>query len=128
VLVQIYASDVEDAAGTLKVEVSIDGGVSWNTAVSTYGTLYDYSWTTPAGEDGVVHTLVARATDESANVTTSESILATVDNVGTTRVASAAQKVEGQEVGDRALAELSERDLETIRDVSAVIGRISPLF
>ncbi len=90
-VVQGDASDLEDAAGTLTVEVSTDGGVSWNAAVSVSGTLYDYSWATPVGKDGVEYTLVARAVDGSAMATTTPSMPVTVDNVDAGPLASAAK-------------------------------------
>ena len=90
-VVQVRASDAEDAAGTLTVEVSTDGGASWHAADWASGTLYDFIWATPAGEDGVIYTLVARATDKSANATTSTSVLVAVDNVLVESLASAAK-------------------------------------
>ena len=92
VVVQVDAKDLEDAEGTLTVEVSTDGGATWNVAKSASGTLYDYSWVTLAGTDGAAYTLVARAADSSAVTTKSESIPVTVDNVDGASFASAAGK------------------------------------
>ncbi len=90
VVVQIRASDDQDAPGTLNVQVSFDDGVIWFTAISVLGTLYDFNWETPAGEDGVLYTLVARATDMSGNMAESRSILVAVDNVFAEKLASSA--------------------------------------
>lgn len=94
VLVEVRASDAQDAAGTLIVEVSTDGGETWYEAVSSAWTLYEFSWATPAGEDDVIYTLMARATDSSGSETTSTAILVAVDNVGEP-LASVAQKTNG---------------------------------
>lgn len=88
--VQIIASDVEDAAGTLTVEVSSDGGATWNRAKPELGTLYTYVWVTPAGTDSLNRQLVARATDSAANTTTSRKVPVLVNNKGTRSLASAA--------------------------------------
>ncbi len=95
VVVQVRASDAEDAAGTLTVEVSTDGGASWQAAVSTTWTLYDFNWATPAGVNGAIYTLVARATDSSGNTTTSSFIQVAVDNVLVEPLASVAKNSNG---------------------------------
>jgi len=92
VVVQVRARDAEDAAGTLKVDVSTDGGERWKAAVSVSWILYDFIWPTPAGEDGAIYTLVARAADSSGNTTTSSPILVAVDNVAVDALASAAEQ------------------------------------
>ncbi|MHB1414309.1 MAG: N-acetylmuramoyl-L-alanine amidase [Chloroflexota bacterium] len=75
VTIQVAASDAEDAAGTLKVEVSIDGG-AW--ALATYGTNgnYEYLWGA-AGLTGA-HTIDARATDSASNATNASRVTVTV--------------------------------------------------
>ena len=83
VTIQVDASDIEDPASTLAVDVSTDGGVSWNSAGYVSGTLFEYSWPTPSGEAGVFHRVVARSTDSDFNTTTSAPLDVTVDNVTT---------------------------------------------
>ncbi len=91
VVVHIIASDLEDAAGTLTVEVSTDGGGTWNRADPVVGTLYIFSWATPAGAHGLNRRLVARAKDTAANATASAPVPVTVDNIGRGPIASAAK-------------------------------------
>jgi hypothetical protein len=90
VAVHVIASDLEDWAGTLRVEVSTDGGVNWNRADPVVATLYVFSWATPASTYGLNRTLVARATDTSANATMSRAVPVTVENVEGRSLASAA--------------------------------------
>jgi hypothetical protein len=95
VVVQVRASDAEDEAGTLRVEVSTDGGKIWRRAASATWILYDYRWVTPAGADGVTYSLLARATDSAGNMTTSSTILVAVDNVFIEPLASVAKNTNG---------------------------------
>jgi FtsP/CotA-like multicopper oxidase with cupredoxin domain len=64
VAVQIDANDVEDAAGSLTAEWSVDGG-GWQIASWT-GAYYEAVWDTTVYGDGA-HTINARATDSDAN-------------------------------------------------------------
>ena len=90
VAVQIVASDSEDGSGTLRVEISADDGETWRRAFHVFGSLYMYIWETPVGVDNAVSTLVARATDSSANATKSKRVAVVVDNVSTKSHASIA--------------------------------------
>ena len=70
--IRVNASDVEDAAGTLDVEVSVDGGSTWLPA--TYlpaQDRYRLMWNTTASPNGALF-VKARATDSSNNVTISK--------------------------------------------------------
>ena len=95
VVVQVDASDVEDALGTLNVEVSTDGGVSWNRAYWTIGTFYEYRWETPTATEDMKYTLIARAADSSAKRTESASIPVIVDNIETGSLAHPAKDSNG---------------------------------
>ena len=64
VTVKVDASDPEDPAGSLFVEVSTDGA-TWDAAAWNAGTgLYEFSWDTAANGDGPA-TIEARATDSA---------------------------------------------------------------
>ena len=95
VVIQVDASDVEDALGTLNVEVSTDGGVSWNRAYWTIGTFYEYRWETQTATEGMKYTLIARAADSSAKRTESASIPVIVDNIETGSLAHPAEDSNG---------------------------------
>ncbi|NNE83147.1 MAG: hypothetical protein HKN28_04170 [Alphaproteobacteria bacterium] len=77
VIVVVDASDGEDLSGTLRVEVSTDGGKRWRRAKWTSETFYDYRWKAPAGEASAEHTLMARARDSSGNLSVSLTIQVT---------------------------------------------------
>ncbi|MCH8183599.1 MAG: S8 family serine peptidase [Proteobacteria bacterium] len=81
VLVQVQADDAEDAAGTLNVDIAIDGGTWQNATWNAGASRYEWTWNTPGGDDGVAHSISARATDSGANTTDASSINVTVDNV-----------------------------------------------
>jgi DNA-binding beta-propeller fold protein YncE len=72
------AADNPDGSGVAKVEVSTDGGKTWNPATGTIS--WSYSWTIPANG---AYTLQAVATDKNGNVGTPISISVTVDNTVT---------------------------------------------
>ncbi|MGH2739852.1 MAG: S8 family peptidase [Actinomycetota bacterium] len=79
VTIQVQASDTEDAAGALTVEVRTDGGV-WQAATWNGGTSrYERSWNTTSVADGS-HTIDARATDSASNVTNAIQVSVTVNN------------------------------------------------
>ena len=84
--VQVDASDAEDSASDLAVEVAIDGG-AWQAAswVGTDG-VHEYDWDTTSVGDGD-HAVEARATDSGGN-STSSSVTVTVDNVAELSVKS----------------------------------------
>ena len=77
--VGVTASDAQDAAGTLSVQVRIDGGAwqaaSWNAGASRY----QYVWNTVAATNGS-HTIEARATDSGSASVTDGPISVTVNN------------------------------------------------
>lgn len=91
VAVRVRADDREDPLGALAVEVSTDGGASWNKARFTTSMLYEYRWQTPAGVDGAAYKLVARATDRGSATARSEPVVVSVDNVGVASLASTAR-------------------------------------
>ena len=81
ITIQVDAADAEDGAGTLNVEISIDGG-SWQAAVYNSGSgYYELDWDTTAVTDGS-HTIDARATDSAGNIANAAQISVTVDNGG----------------------------------------------
>ena len=80
-LIQIDATDPEDALGTLAVEWSIDGAAWQTAAYNTQTAYYEATWDTTAAAEGS-HTINARATDSAANITTN-SVGVTVDNIVT---------------------------------------------
>ncbi len=90
VVVRVDASDAEDYLGTLWVEVSTDGGATWNKAEWALGSFYDYQWQTPVGAADAQFTLVARAADKSANETQSAAVPVIVNNDETGKFASVA--------------------------------------
>jgi PKD repeat protein len=93
VTVQISASDIEDASGTLTVEWNADGG-AWQPAAYNLGTgTYEASWNTALVGDGP-HTINARATD-SGGRSGSDSINVSVDNVNDPPTASFASSCSG---------------------------------
>jgi serine protease AprX len=78
VLLQIEASDAEDAAGALTVEWNVDDG-SWQPTSYDDGSGYhEANWTTTTVDDGE-HTVYARVIDSSTN-TASDSSKVTVNN------------------------------------------------
>lgn len=78
VTVQIDASDVEDATGTLTVEWAVDGGTFQAATYNSATGLYEATWdTTTVGDGG--HTVTARATDSAGNSATDTNNV-TVDN------------------------------------------------
>ena len=72
-VVEVRASDFEDAPGTLAVDVSTDGGRTWQQASAVSGTLYEYKWNAHRS-DGSSYALIARATDRGANMTQSATV------------------------------------------------------
>lgn len=80
VTVEVDAMDSEDAAGTLTVDVAIDGGTWQPTTYNATSGSYELSWDTTAVADGS-HTIDARATDSAANTGTAPQVKVTVDNV-----------------------------------------------
>lgn len=61
------------------VEVSTDGGLTWNDALGTNG--WSYQWTLPVGENGITHTLLARAVDSVGHIQASLPVEVMVDTV-----------------------------------------------
>lgn len=77
--IEISATDVQDEAGTLTVEWTVDGG-AWQSATYNSGTgKYEASWDSTGVTDGG-HTVTARAID-SADGSATDSNAVTVDNV-----------------------------------------------
>jgi PKD repeat protein len=70
---------VYSPAGLGKIEVSTDGGQNWHQASGTE--TWVYTWNLPLDENGVVHNLLARATDYVGHRSFSAPITVTVDTV-----------------------------------------------
>lgn len=81
VTVQVDAADDEDGAGSLTVEVSIDGDAYQTAAYDSSNGYYEYEWDTTAVSDGE-HTVDARATDSADQTTSATTVTVTVDNGG----------------------------------------------
>jgi len=76
---EVMATDA-DPPGSLDVEVSTDGGGSWQTAAwNAAGAYYEYSWDTTATADGPA-TIDARATDSDSNTTNATTVNVTIGN------------------------------------------------
>lgn len=108
VTVQIDATDVEDAAGTLTVEWNVDGD-TW--AAATYNSssgYYEASWDTIATDEGN-HTVNARATDSASN-TASTSVGVTVDNVDDAPTVSIVNPTEGATVSGNVIVSADATD------------------
>lgn len=81
VTIQVQATDAEDPAGSLAVDVRIDGG-AWQTAPWNSGTgRYERNWDTTTVANGS-HTIDARATDSASQVANAAQIAVTVSNGG----------------------------------------------
>ena len=78
-ILQVQASDVEDAAGTLDVDISIDSGSWQNATWNAATTRYELAWDTTGAANGG-HTIDARATDSAANTGNAPQLNVTVDN------------------------------------------------
>ena len=95
VTIKVAASDAEDLVGSLTVDVSIDGGASWQAAdynaVSEY---YEFDWNTLGVGDGM-RTIDARATDSDTKMTDATQIGVTVDNVNDAPMASFTYSCDG---------------------------------
>ncbi len=63
----------------LQVEISTDGGLTWTSATGVEN--WAFAWTLPA-ENGVTHTLMARAVDNFNRVGASAPVTVTVDTLG----------------------------------------------
>ena len=79
VTVQVDATDVEDAVGTLTVEVSIGGGAFAAAAYNGGSGKYEFSWDTTLAADAS-YTIDARSSDTGAHTTNATQISVTVDN------------------------------------------------
>ena len=78
VTIQVAADDAEDAAGSLAVEIAIDG----NSAQASYSAdsdRYELTWNTATYSDGG-HTISASATDSGNHVSTAAPVTVTVNN------------------------------------------------
>lgn len=75
--IRVAATDLEDAFGTLLVEVRVDGG-AWETATFA-ADFYRWTWDTTVHPDGEV-LVEARGTDSDGNVTDAAPVTAIVDN------------------------------------------------
>ena len=76
--VKISASDAEDAAGSLQVELAVDG--AWQSATYNGSTgYYESAWDTTKANNGA-HTLQARAKDSGSATTSSSTVNVTVSN------------------------------------------------
>jgi len=102
-------ADDGPGSGVLSVEMSVDGGASWEPASGT--TSWSYVWALPA--DGV-YTILSRATDRATNVETpGAAYMITVDNTpptGVVEINDGAQYAHGSDV----VLTLSAQDTDVI--------------
>jgi len=81
VTIQVDASDTEDAAGSLTVEVRVGSGGAWQSAAwNSTTSRYELDWDTGGVADGTAVDLDARATDSAANTTNAATVNVTVDH------------------------------------------------
>ncbi|MDX1624032.1 MAG: S8 family serine peptidase [Gemmatimonadota bacterium] len=81
VTVQVDATDAEDAAGTLSVDVRIGSGGSWQPAAwNSTTSRYELDWDTSATADGTSVAIDARATDSASNTANAATVTVTVDH------------------------------------------------
>jgi subtilisin family serine protease len=81
VTIQVSASDAEDAAGSLTVEVRINSGAWQNATYNAVSGRYEWAWNTTLVGDGN-NTIDARATDTASEPLTTNAtpVTVTVDN------------------------------------------------
>lgn len=79
VAVQINASDVEDAAGTLTVTWDVDSGASQMATYNGVSGYYEATLDSTMLSDGA-HTINASVTDSAANTATATNVVVTVSN------------------------------------------------
>ncbi|MCP3976353.1 MAG: hypothetical protein GY720_17855 [bacterium] len=111
VTIAIDATDAEDALGSLLVEVSRDGGVTWDpTAWNGALSQYEFIWDTTLGNDGAfaVH---ARGSDSAGSTTTAAPIGVTVDNNADPTITITAP-AEGATVNETVLVAIDANDSE----------------
>jgi len=118
VSIQVNASDNQDAAGTLNVQVRIGNG-SWQNATYSSGA-YRWTWDTTSVVNGS-HTISARATDSGGLTTNATSVQVNVNNpVATTTMHIGAMNGSSQRVST-----FSWRANVTIRIVDSGGGNVS---
>ncbi len=89
IMIDLAASDPQDPAAQLSVDISTDGGATFDPASFNAGTLrHTLDWDTTTAPDGTAN-LVARVTDLDANQTTA-AISVTVSNTGASHMIIAA--------------------------------------
>lgn len=99
VTVVVVASDAEDPPGSLSVEVSVDGGGSWQPAQSSgIGNVYERLWSTGNYENGM-YAIRTRATDSGGVVTAAAPVFVDVDNSPAQPLASIVSPGQGDAIG-----------------------------
>jgi len=122
VILQIDASDTEDATGMLTVEWRLDGGI-WQTAAYNIDTsYYEDSWDSTGVGDGD-HTLDARATDSDGN-TAGASVTVTTENTDDSPVTSWVNPKDGDTVKDTVLIQIDAADDRDADGTLAVEWRV----
>jgi len=133
ITIQVDATDTEDAAGTLAVEVSIDGGATYFDITANWdGTNYYYDWNTTATDvegnplypDGS-HTIDARATDSANNTTNAAQITVTVDNVDDPPTVAITSPVNGDTVSGTIEVTADATDDKGVTQVEFFVGDAS---
>jgi hypothetical protein len=119
VLVQIDATDAEDAAGSLTVTWDVDGGPT-QAATSTTGTIYEAVLDTTLLTEGA-HTINAQATDSRANAG-GDANSVTVSNVPAVTIVSPA---EGSTVSGEVTIQIDATDAEDAAGSLTVIWDVN---
>jgi len=108
VTIQVAASDLEDAPGTLDVEVSTNGGSTWHDAAwNSSAGAYRYAWNTVNASDGT-HSLVARSRDSAGHQETSSAVAVSLANRPTVAIITPSS---GAVVGSTVTVEVDADDL-----------------
>ena len=97
-LIEIVATDLQDADGTLTVETRIDGGAWELTTWNPLALVYEYDWDTTLVPDAF-YTIEARATDSALNIVEDGIINVHVDNVNDAPAVSITWPPDGSSVG-----------------------------
>ncbi len=125
ITIRIDATDVEDAAGTLKVEWNVDGG-AWQPATYNGGTgYYEASWDTSTVSDGS-HTVNARATDSAGN-TGSDSNSVAVDNLDGPPTVSIVSPPDGSTVSGVVTIQADATDDRGVTQVEFFVDGVSSI-
>jgi hypothetical protein len=112
VTVAVSATDPQDPAGSLLVEVTADGGTTWTPATwNLANDAYELDWDTTLVGDGSA-TLTARATDANLNTTVGADVTVTVDNINDAPVVAIVEPTEGATVTGVVTVAVAADDLQ----------------